>query len=130
MILLDTHVLVWWVAEPERLSAKARRAIAGDGAEGILVSSISAWEIGMLVKKGRLKLSMNVRSWLALTERLPRVRYRPVTNEIALASALLPAAAPRDPADGIIIATAMAEEIPLVTADARIRKCRLVRTVW
>ncbi|MGH8414104.1 MAG: type II toxin-antitoxin system VapC family toxin, partial [Gammaproteobacteria bacterium] len=67
MIVLDTHALVWWVNEDGKLSARARREITGEqrGARQILVSAITAWEIAMLLKKGRLRLTMEFDEWLS-----------------------------------------------------------------
>lgn len=66
MVVLDTHVLVWWVSGSDELSAGAKKAInktLGEGSE-VIVSAISAWEVSMLIEKGRLVLSMDVGSWL------------------------------------------------------------------
>lgn len=132
MILLDTHALVWWVAEPDRLGAKARRAINGamTARELILVSAISAWEIAMLAKAGRLSLTMDLEAWLAHIEALPFVEFVPVDNRIALRSVALDGFPHRDPADRIIVATALGTGATLVTADERIRSYKAVRTVW
>ncbi len=65
MIIIDTHVLIWWASNPEKLSPKAQKALTTEIKKGsILVSSISIWEIYMLIEKDRLKLSMNTESWV------------------------------------------------------------------
>jgi PIN domain nuclease of toxin-antitoxin system len=132
MILLDTHAWIWHLADPGRLSARALKAIeertSSRGA--VLVSSISTWELAMLVERGRLKLSIDAEAWIAHAEALPFLRFVPVDNRIALASVRLPLSVSPDPADRIIVATAMLAGIPLVTADKRIRRCGVVKTIW
>ncbi len=132
MIVLDTHALVWWVSEPARLGARARRAInaAVDAREPIAVSSISAWEISVLASVGRLKLRMDVAAWLAQVESLPFFNFVPVDNRIAVRSANLEGFPHRDPADRIIVATALSFGATLVTADERIRAYRPLKTTW
>ena len=131
MIVLDTHALVWWISDSKRLPAKARAAIAKAKSEkSIYISSISVWEIAMLVKKNRLKLKWKVSSWLEKVEALPFLKFLPVTNKIAVDSVLLPGKPPADPADRIIIATAMNLDCPLVSGDRKIRRYRKVKTAW
>ena len=85
MTVLDTHVWIWWLSAPEMLSKKAGKAIReAIDAKGLLLSSISTWEIAMLHEKGRLRLSVDVRDWIRKTESLPFVRFVPVDNTVAL----------------------------------------------
>ncbi len=133
MIVLDTHVLLWWVNDEGRLSKKALSAIEEevrreDGQ--ILISSISAWEIALLIAKGRLALTMDVGDWLRTVGKIEGVRFVPVDNEIAVQSVQLPGEFHPDPADRIITALARHLSIPLVTGDTRIRNYRHVKTVW
>ncbi|MDO9319339.1 MAG: type II toxin-antitoxin system VapC family toxin [Gammaproteobacteria bacterium] len=133
MIVLDTHVLVWWVNGDAGLSAAAETAITEEmrSPEGlILVSSISAWEIALLIQKGRLQLSTNVDDWLSAVQEIPAVRFVPVNNDIGVQSTRLPDEFHPDPADRIIVALARHMSAPLVTADARIRAYPHVRTIW
>lgn len=130
MIVLDTHALLWWVDGSQELSPRARRHIDSFvDTGGIHVSSISCWEIGMLVAKGRLELTIAPAEWVARCESLPFLTFVPVDNAIALASTALPGRAPSDPADRIIIATARARNAKIVTKDRRIRSYD-VPTVW
>lgn len=132
MIVLDTHVLLWWASgERDRLSAKARRVIdrALDGGQ-IAVSTMSAWEIAMLVHRGRLDLAMSVDEWLAEVGRLEAVRFVSLDLAIALKSVDLPGEFHKDPADRMIVATARHLAAELVTADEKIRAYPHVRTVW
>ena len=65
MIVLDTHAWVWWVSDPERLSARAREAVDQAAKEGELyISSISVWEVALLAERGRLRLAMDVSEWI------------------------------------------------------------------
>lgn len=133
MIVLDTHVLVWWVNGPEELSRAARQAIEAERAREdglILVSSISAWEIALLVRKGRLTLTMDVNDWLELAGEVDAVRFVPLDNRVAVQSARLPDPFHADPADRIIVALARHLSAPLVTADSRMRSYPHVRTAW
>lgn len=132
MIVLDTHVLVWWVTgQASELSRKARTAIDKEAAGGeILVSSISAWEIAMLVERGRLQLTMDVEQWLDIVTEIEAVRFVPVNNRIAVKSVALPGEFHKDPADRLIVATARDAAAPLVTADEKILQYPHVVTIW
>ena len=132
MIVLDTHALVWWAnGEGEALSAGARRAIEAELDGGrILVSSISAWELAMLVARGRMALSMDVSEWLAVVGQIDAVTFVPVDNELAVRSTQLPGEFHKDPADRLIVATARKHAVPVVTADAKIRDYPHVRSIW
>lgn len=132
MITLDTHALIWWISNPEKLSKKASRRIDKEVKEKgkILVSSISIWEIYMLVKKGRLKLTMDTDSWLEKIEQINLLQFVPVDNKIAAKSVNLPDFSNPDPADRMIIATALQNGSPLITSDKKILNYPLVRTIW
>ena len=131
MILLDTHAWVWWVAEPKLLSARARAAIDGAvSTEGVAVSAISAWEVAMLAKRGRLELTVDVEEWVAASERLPFLTMIPIDARIAGRAVTLPPPLHDDPADRIVAATAIAHDARLVTKDRRLRTYPLLRTVW
>lgn len=133
MIVLDTHVLVWWVNGGIDLSTPAKAAIEKETADDsgiILVSSISAWEIALLVQKGRLTLTTNVDDWLATVREIDSVRFVPVDNDVAVQSTRLPGEFHPDPADRMIVALARHVSSPLVTADSKIRAYRHVRTIW
>ena len=132
MIVIDTHVLVWWVSEFGTLSSAAKRALKNATKSGseVLISSISAWEIAMLVEKGRLVLSMDVERWLDEVAQIDGVRFVPVDNEIGIKSAVLPGTFHKDPADRMIVATARKLAVPLVTADEKIIRYEHVKTIW
>jgi len=132
MIVIDTHVLLWWVSGDKSLSATAAKAIKDtlDNGGEVIVSAISAWEISMLIEKGRLILSMDVGSWLDEVTQIDGVRFAPVDNEISIKSTVLPGEFHTDPADRMIVATARKLAVSLVTADDKIRNYEHVKTVW
>lgn len=132
MIVLDTHVLVWWVGNDSQLSARARKALAAEQTHAgqILVSAISAWEIAMLIRKGRLQLTMELHDWLAAVESLEAVRLVDVSARLAVQSVQLPGEFHNDPADRMIVALAREAGVPLLTADDKIRSYPHVRSIW
>jgi PIN domain nuclease of toxin-antitoxin system len=131
VIVLDTHVWVWWVSGSEPLSRTADEAIKTGMAEGtLLVSSISNWEVAQLVERGRLELTMDVADWIAKSESLRFLNFVPVDNRIAVRSTRLPGSLHRDPADRIIVSTAQVLGAGLVTRDERLRKYAHVETIW
>ena len=132
MIVIDTHILVWWVSGVETLSTAAKKAIKNtlSNSGEVLVSSISAWEIAMLVEKGSLVLSMDVESWLDEVSQIDGVRFLPIDNEIGVKSTALPGEFHKDPADRMIVATARKLAVPLVTADEKILQYEHVKTIW
>jgi PIN domain nuclease of toxin-antitoxin system len=131
MIVLDTHIWVWWVSNPENLSLSAKKIIDSTiENDGILISSISAWEVALLVAKERLKLTIGVSDWIAKSERLPFVKFIPIDNAIAVKSVYLPEPFHSDPADRIIVATATTVRASLVTKDERILNYPHVETIW
>ncbi len=129
MILLDSHVLVWAVADSKRLSKDAasaiRRARRGDG---LAASAITAYEVAWQVASGRIQGYGTVET--AVLRFLEGVSLRPITPEIAALATQFPGDYPRDPADRLIGATARAEGLTLITRDERIRSSPLVRTLW
>lgn len=130
MIVLDTHSLIWYIDCNNMLSAPALAKIEEQKKNGVYVSSISAWEIYMLVKKGRLKLNIDPQIWLDKCERLSFLNFIPVDNTIARISVNLKDYEHADPADRIIIATAMFLGAPLVTKDEKIKHFKGITTVW
>ena len=131
MIVLDTHAWVWFVSNPELLSKAAKKAIdASMGQKGIFISSISAWEVALLAAKKRLKLTIDVTDWIGKSERLPFFQFIPVDNSVAVKSVNLPQPFHKDPADRIIIATAITVGAPLVTKDKKLLDYPHVETIW
>ena len=129
MILLDTHTLVWLVAEPKRLSAPAKNAISGSR-DGLAIASITLWELAVLFQRGHLLGHGTVEASVRLVAESAGVSVKPITPEIAALAAQFPDDYPRDPADRLIGATARAEGLALVTRDGGIRASKLLKTIW
>jgi PIN domain nuclease of toxin-antitoxin system len=132
VILLDTHAWIWWVSDPERLPAASRAAVDASVAAGepVRLSAISAWEVAMLVERDRLVLTVDVEEWIGRSHAAPELEFLPVDPWIAVRSVRLPGFPHRDPADRIIVATALTLEATLVTADARLLAYEPVETLW
>ncbi len=130
LILLDTHAVIWLAQDYSRISAKAKLAIeeARKKGRGLAVCGITLVEIARLASHGRIQLTPDLETFLSTVERTFVVL--PITGNIALQTSELPANYPSDPVDRIIGATALIEDIPLITADREIRKSRAVPTVW
>lgn len=129
MIVLDTHVWVWWANDPARLSETQRREIARNEDDLIGVSAISCWEVAKLCEHGHLDLPVGLSEWISAALRYPGVSLLHLTPEIAVESTTLPGAFHRDPADQMIVATARVHDCPLVTSDGKIVKYPHVRSV-
>lgn len=122
MIVLDTHVWVWWVQGEPRLPRNAVERIEQEEAAGIGVSAISCWEIAKLVEHGRLALPLPVEEWLTTALSYPGMELVPISPRIAVESTQLPGEFHSDPADQIIVATARVLGCSLLTADHKIRR--------
>lgn len=121
MIVLDTHVWVWWVQGDSRLLRAAAERIEQEEASGIGVSAISCWEIAKLVEHNRLALPLPVEEWLTTALSYPGIELVPITPRIAVESTQLPGDFHHDPADQLIVATARVLNCVLLTADQKIR---------
>ena len=131
MIVLDTHVLVWWLAEPTRLSSRAHRAVArAAGANAVVISTISLFEISTLLRRGRLRLQIDAERWVAALRSLPELVIEPISAEIAWLAGVFGGTVPGDPADRIITATAQVLGARLVSADEALRSAASVETIW
>jgi len=131
MIVLDTHAWVWFLSNPELLSKKAKRYVdVAVEEKAIMISSISAWEVALLVARKRLILTLELSNWIAKSEMLPFLKFIPVDNSVAIKSVNLPQPLHRDPADRIIIATAISLGAPIVTKDEKILNYPHVQTIW
>ena len=129
-LLLDTHVLIWWLDDSGRLSPAQRDAVSTVAPESpLLVSDISLWEIATLHSLGRVRLSLPLREWLDKAVAPPLVRRQGVSPAIAEHVAALPDSFHRDPADRILVATARVLGATLLTKDRRIVESALVDTL-
>lgn len=138
MIVLDTHVWVWRVEDPELLTEAQRAAI--DASEikddGVGICATSIWEVAKLVEYGRLNLSHPLPNWFSIALAYPGVHIIGLTPAIAIRSTSIVESANRgqpeqinDPSDQIIIATAIINDCPLVTSDSKIIAYPDVQTI-
>lgn len=128
-LLLDTHVWLWRLLEPERVSAPAEAAIA-DAANEVLLSPISTWEALVLARKERLSLRPSASEWVLDALRRTAFTAVPLSHEIAIRSERLEGLTPQDPADRFLIASAIEHGLVLVTADDAIHAYSPVTTLW
>jgi len=125
-VLLDTHVVQWWSAEPGRLSRRAARAIAE--ADALAVAAITWYELGWLARHDRIAVRIPIRSWL---EQLgAQVHTLAISPAVADTAVSLPPSFPGDPADRLIYATAVEHGLPLITKDGRLRDHPQSIAVW
>lgn len=128
-LLLDTHVWIWRLLEPERLSGDAERAIVEPGSE-VYLSPVSTWETLVLARKGRVALSPSPAEWVLEALRRSALRAAPLTHEIALRTDRLEGFRSEDPADRFLVATALEHGLTLITADRAIHAFPPVTTLW
>ena len=125
-LLLDTHALLWWVADDERLSLAARGAISS--ADSVVASDVSLWELTVKSSIGKIRLDTSVSDWFEHHTARSRFRGLPIARRHLAELALLPLTH-RDPFDRLLIAQARIENLTLVSGDAEIVKYE-VRTLW
>jgi len=129
LIVLDTHVWLFWVNDDrELISKKALTAI--NRAESLGVSVISCWEIAMLVAKQRLAFNMDVQDWVNQASKYPGIRLIGLDAEVAVLSTRLPGNFHGDPADRMIVATCMKHNVPLISKDKMIRSWGQIKVIW
>jgi PIN domain nuclease of toxin-antitoxin system len=128
VIVLDTHTWLWYATESEKLSKQAKARIKR--AQALGVHPISCWEIAMLSNAGELKLTMDITQWVGHALERPKVELLPFTPAAAIRAAGLGGSFPGDPADRIIVGTALEMGAPLITKDQRITDWGHVQTIW
>ena len=121
-LLLDTHVWIWSLLEPERLWKRAVEALGSDSNE-IWLSPISVWETLILIERGRLEVDAEPGHWVRGALEAAPLREAPLTHEVSLLSRRL-RLRHADPADRFLGATAIAYDLTLVTADDRLRRSK------
>lgn len=131
MIVLDTHVWLWWLHDPARLSPAADKLIQQEQVSGtILISAISVWEVAVKVQSGKLAIRMDINRWYELARSYPATVIEPLSPLDAIASTQLPGDFHKDPADRIIISLARRLAVQLVTCDRKILNYQHVMTIW
>ncbi len=129
-VLLDTHILLWWLGPSNRLSSSQKEIIEQAGPEQPLwVSEISLWEIATLHSLNRIELRLPLRDWLEKATATPLVRRLGISPAVAAEVAALPDSFHRDPADRILVATARVYGATLLTKDQRILKAGIISTL-
>jgi PIN domain nuclease of toxin-antitoxin system len=119
MILLDTHIFIWWIDNSPRLSQRHRQIIQERQDDGLGISIYSCWEIAKLVEYGKLELKFSIEDWLEIALSHPNLQSVDLTIPIIIQSTQL-LGFHKDPADQIIVATSIILGIPLLTADEKI----------
>jgi PIN domain nuclease of toxin-antitoxin system len=129
MILLDTHIVIWLAAEPNRLSKPAKEAIRTARIQGgLAIAAVTLFELAWLAENGRVETTLSVESFVR--QCASKMTVLPITPEIAARAVSLPDPYPKDPQDRLIGATALVEGIQLVTRDKGIKKSRLIPIIW
>ena len=127
MIILDTHIWIWWTDENPQLSGSAKTLITKHQSEGLGVHVFSLREVAKLHEKGRLNFTMPLDVWFAEALSRPNIKLIQLEPAFIVESISLPGDFHKDPADQIIVATARVLDCPLATFDARILKYPYVR---
>ncbi|WP_026733569.1 type II toxin-antitoxin system VapC family toxin [Fischerella sp. PCC 9605] len=128
MIVIDTHIWVWWVQKDTRLTTKHQQWLQENEADGIGVSIVSCWEVAKLVEKNRLILPLAIDRWLEAALAYPGVGLLDLTLQIIVDSTQL-SGFHSDPFDQMIVATARIRHCPLLTADTKILSYCGVKTL-
>jgi PIN domain nuclease of toxin-antitoxin system len=121
MILLDTHAWISLASAPEQLSAAAAKSVRA--ADRLAVTAISCWEVAMLCDKGRIVLNAPPRDWMDQSLAALKIDLLELTTEIAVRAYQLGRDFHGDPADRLIVATALVHSAQLVTKDSSIQNC-------
>jgi len=126
--LLDTHIWVWMVDDPRRISDHILPIVSNAENYPLCLSAISVWEVAKKVSLGKLQMSIPVRDWVMKATRSPFIDLVPLSIEVSLESTMLPGDFHRDPADQMIVATARYLDLVLLTADQKIIEYKHVKT--
>jgi len=127
VILLDTHVLLWWTNSTHLLSTAADDSLTT--ADVVAISAITALEIAILHRRNRIQIDDDPLSWIRDLSEARDLRVLPVTTEVGVRAGELQGIL-RDPMDCLIAATALTHGVPLVTKDERIQRSGVVATIW
>ena len=119
MIVIDTHIWLWWLLDESKLSAEQADALRREQ-QAIVLCTVSLLEAARKAEVGELRLPVDAATWIDDAAHVARLRMMPITPQIAVESVRLPAPFHRDPADRPIVATARVLQCPLVSSDRRI----------
>jgi PIN domain nuclease of toxin-antitoxin system len=129
--LLDTHAWIWWYMNPDKLSKKVIQLISDPkNYDALLLSAISPWEFCKLIEKERLYIKGDPQKWLQQAFDLPKFRLIPLTPFIACESTHLKPPFHSDPADQIIVASALQENALIITKDKLLHDYKYVKCIW
>ena len=128
MNVVDTHAWIWWLSDATRLGKRARREL--ETANRVGVPAICCLEVAALAARGRIALDRPPLDWLNDALAVRRVELMALSPAVAVRAAQLPVTFPGDPADRLIVATALVEGASVVTRDNRIRRAAVVETIW
>jgi PIN domain nuclease of toxin-antitoxin system len=120
LIVLDTHIWIWWIQGTPQLTADLARKIAEHEESGLIVSAISLLEVSRATALGGLSLPVGVREWLDIASGYPGIRIASLEPAIATEAYRLPGEFHKDPADRLIVATARVMNCPILTLDEKI----------
>ena len=126
-LLLDTHIWLWSLLEPSRLGRKTRAALVNAKSE-LWLSPISVWETLILAEKGRIELSPTPAQWVVQALKQSPLRQATLTHEVALESRRLNLSH-QDPADRLLVATAVVYDLKLVTSDEKLLEIKQIPVV-
>jgi PIN domain nuclease of toxin-antitoxin system len=129
VIVLDTHALLWWALDPDKLSPTATARVRELERRGGFASAISIWELGVKIQRGKLDLGISIEEFARRIEKTQAVQLLGVDTATWRRSLELPWDH-RDPADRVIVATALLQRVPLLTADAEIHRFDGIECVW
>jgi PIN domain nuclease of toxin-antitoxin system len=129
VIVLDTHVLLWWALDPERLSVRATELVSRMERSGGFASSISIWELGVKIRRKKLELGITIDEFARRVQLTGVVELMPVETTTWLRSIALEWDH-RDPADRVIVATALLANVPVLTKNEAIHAFDGVEALW
>lgn len=127
MIILDTHIWIWFINQDSKLPTSIKSTI--NNSEYIGLSQISCWEVSMLVSKSRLDLKIDINMWMKYATKYSKIKLLELSPDISILSNNLSTTFHQDPADRIITATAIKMNLPLATLDKNIINSNLVKTI-
>ena len=129
--LLDTHTWIWWNMTPQNLSQRVIDLVSDiNSYDEMLLSAISPWEFSKLLEKQRIGISCHPEDWIITALDMPKLRLVPLTPILSYRSTILPQPFHSDPADQIIVATALGENATILTKNEKILAYKRVKSLW